>query len=342
MADDKAGETILSPKAEAPKVDTVKPVVTNFTSSFQEGGPTPNLNYALAAAVQAMPWVEFTKPEKGGGINYEYLSEEEIVKAARKILPAHGLTLVPVKMELVNKELYNSKHGNRMVNLLLCVTYRLSHTSGERVDCQAFGEGSDTGDKAANKAMTGAFKYVLRQIYMIAGGIDPDKTASEELARAEKNKNKGGNTGTGTTGKGGGGRTDQKKEGKPEKTLEQRLADAKAHIAKLNTHDEIKKAAKTVAEVFKADKDKMNAGYNACASRATILFTAAVGKAEDLEAIEKILKAAEADKIGTDNVKKVKEAAEKRQAAIVGESGGGDGNDGGSEGGGDEPEPLDF
>jgi hypothetical protein len=342
VADDKAAETLgtkpEAPKSDAPKseVGTIKTAVPLLKSEFKDGGPTPNLTAALVEAVKSTPWVEFTKPEKGdGGIKYDYIAEEDVVKALRKILPLYGLTVVPRAMELVQKEIYNSKHGSRMCNLLLCVTYRISHTSGEFVEGQTFGEGSDTGDKAANKAMTAAFKYFLREVTLIAGGNDPDKTASEELGRAAKDKSKGGNTGGG--GSTGGSKTDKK----PEKTLEQRLADAKAHIAKLNTHEAIKSAAKQVGEVFKNDKEKQNQAYNACASRATLLFVASVGKAEDLEAIEKILKAAESDKIGTENLKKVKEAAEKRQAAIVGESGGGD--DGGqTHDGDDEAAPLEF
>lgn len=310
------------------------PLPAAFLNRFD--GPaadaTPRLNAALVAAVAATPWVEYTKPEKGGGINYEYLSEEDMVKTLRKILPLHGLTIIPRGMELVNKELYNSSNGGRMVNLLLCVTYRLQHVSGEYVEGQAIGEGSDRGDKAANKAMTAAYKYFLRQVFQIAGGIDPDKTASEELARAAKWKNQPAPTGT------GGNKTaaTTKTEKSPGKTLEQRLADALSTIAKLNSHEDIKKAAKKAGDVFSGDKGKADRCYIACANRATILFTAAVGKAEDLEAVEEVLKQAAADKIGTDNYAKVKAAAEKRQQAIAG----GDAPDGGS--GEDEPEPLDF
>lgn len=322
----------LEPKPDGDRLVKVKTEAFPAEYLNRFDGPaadaTPNLNAALVAAVAATPWVEYTKPEKGGGISYEYLSEEDMVKTLRKILPSHGLTIVPRAMELVNKELYNSSNGGRMVNLLLCVTYRLQHTSGEYVEGQAIGEGSDRGDKAANKAMTAAYKYFLRQVFQIAGGIDPDKTSSEELARAAKGKQAPAPSGSG-------GKPQPKKEEKKELTPEQKLSNALVYIAKLNTHEEIKAAAARASESFANDKDKKAKAHNACANRATLLFIAAVGKAEDQKSVEEVLKQAKADKIGTDNLKKLEAAAEKRQAAIAGEPDGPDGND-------DEAEPLDF
>lgn len=303
-------------------------------SSFAPADSTPNLNAALCAAVASTPWVEYTQPEKNGGINYEYLSEEDIVKALRVVLPKFGLTITPRTMEILHKENYSAASGGRMVNLLIRVGYRLSHVSGEYVEGQAIGEGSDRGDKAANKAMTGAYKYYLRQLFMIAGGLDPDRTHSDQLARAEK-------TAARPTGPAQNTKTDPKKDAKPQKPMAERLADALAHVAKLNGHDAIKSAAKQAGTVFTGDanKDKLDKVYNACAARATLLYTAEVGKAEDLEAVDAVLKRADADKIGTANMAKLKAAAEKKQAAIAAESGAGSG-DGAGDGG--EPEPLDF
>lgn len=293
--------------------------------SAPAGDATPRLTAALCAAIQATPWVEFTKPEKGGGINYDYLAEEDIVKALRKVLPVHGLAIVPRTMKLVSKEIYNSSNGGRMVNLLICVGYRVTHTSGEYIDGEALGEGSDRGDKAANKAMTGAFKYFLRELTLVAGGMDPDRTSSDELGRAAKDK--------GAKPAGGG----QPAATTPTKTPEQRLGDALAHVAKQNTHDAIKKVAKQAGTVFKGDM--LNKVYNACANRATLLFTAAVGKAADLEAIDAVVKAAEADKIGAENLKTLKAAAEKRAGAIVQTDTSGQTHDGGGD---PDVEPLDF
>jgi hypothetical protein len=344
-----------TPTTDPPKADPAKPADPQpqpqpkpaaVPSSFTAADATPNLNAALCAAVQAAPWVEYTKPEKDGGISYEYLSEEDIVKALRPVLPKFGLAVIPRGMAVLFKETYTARSGGRMVNLLIQVTYRLVHTSGEYQDGQALGEGSDSGDKAANKAMTGAYKYFLRELVMVAAGMDPDRTASEQLARAEKR----GPAPSGTGGGSGQTKASPPKaasgDGKPTKTMEQRLGDALAHVAKLNSHDAIKAAAEQArTKVFTgADhKDKLTKVYNACAARATLLFVGEVGKAADLEAVDAILKRAEADKIGAANMDKLKAAAERRQAAIVAEAGGGDDQSGAEQiHDGAEPEPLDF
>jgi hypothetical protein len=48
------------------------------------------------------------------------------------------------------------------------------------IDIQTTGEGADSGDKSSNKAMTGGYKYALRQVFCIETGDDPDKYPSEE------------------------------------------------------------------------------------------------------------------------------------------------------------------
>ena len=53
------------------------------------------------------------------------------------------------------------------------------------------GEGSDTGDKASNKALTGAYKYALRQTFCIETGDDPASTPRPRWsARSRKPSNR--------------------------------------------------------------------------------------------------------------------------------------------------------
>lgn len=289
---------------------------------------TPTLTAALVKAIAETPWVEYTKPS-GGGINYEYLAEEDITKALRKTLPANGITVIPVKMTLVANETYNSDKGGRMVNRLICVRYRISHTSGEFVEGEAMGEGSDRGDKAINKAMTGAYKYFLREVTQIAGGLDPDKTSSDELARAAKVKGAA-PTPQSRTGQ-------QQKPAQTEKPLAERAKDAKTLVSKAATHDAIRKIATHVADVFKAEPKLRDEIFRTCAARATVLFVGDIGKADDLETVEKILKTAERDKIGDENMNKVRAAADDRNRAIAGTP-----DDQSGEGGDDAPVAIEF
>src|SRR5262245_43108397 len=87
---------------------------------------TPRLSAALVEAVKARPGVE--KKEKST-LNYPFLAEEDITAALHKVLPLHGLVIVPRRMKVVHKEVYASTKGGRMVNVIIRARYRLLHSS---------------------------------------------------------------------------------------------------------------------------------------------------------------------------------------------------------------------
>jgi len=120
-----------------------------------------------------------------GATRYSYLSEEKVTSEIRKAMNEVGLIIYPAKMEVISEKEVSTKSGaSRVLNII--TTYRIQDTeSGEFVEAQAIGEGMDSGDKTVYKAMTGAFKYVQRQTFMIPTGDDPDKTASDELVNGK-------------------------------------------------------------------------------------------------------------------------------------------------------------
>jgi hypothetical protein len=122
-----------------------------------------------------------------GNTRYNYLSEEKITSELRKAFVEVGLVVYPVKMEILGEREVDTKNGRAIVTNILA-TYRIQDAeSGEYVEVQALGEGMDNGDKNVNKAMTGAFKYMQRQSFMIPTGDDPDHTSSEELLNGKQN-----------------------------------------------------------------------------------------------------------------------------------------------------------
>jgi hypothetical protein len=71
-----------------------------------------------------------------------------------------------------------------MTNVAMTITYRWTHApSGTYTMVSARSEGSDSGDKAINKAATGSYKYGLRQSLVIETGDDPDTFSSAEQER---------------------------------------------------------------------------------------------------------------------------------------------------------------
>lgn len=118
---------------------------------------------------------------QGSAGNYGYLSEEQIVTRLHGYCGEVGLVIAPASMEILTERQDTTSSGKIMHVARILVTYTfIDPDEPESVlVVQALGEGADMGDKCLNKAMTGAFKYALRQSFMISTGDDPDHVASE-------------------------------------------------------------------------------------------------------------------------------------------------------------------
>jgi len=111
---------------------------------------------------------------------YKYLSAEKIVSNIRKEMIKEGLIIYPVGVEITNQTQYEKD---------ILVTYRIADIEGNSITVQVPGGGYDTTDKKTYKAMTGAYKYALRQTFMIeTGDDDPDKTPSKPITKPVTNK----------------------------------------------------------------------------------------------------------------------------------------------------------
>lgn len=135
---------------------------------------------AMAAAYHECGYVQ---KDTRKGLNYTYASEASLIKALRPALLKHGIVVFPTTTEVVANEVYKTGSGSSMNRVQVLVTYRFTHASGTYIDVQAAGEGADVGDKATAKAMTIAYKYALRQAFLIETGDDPDETPSETQRR---------------------------------------------------------------------------------------------------------------------------------------------------------------
>lgn len=138
-----------------------------------------NINEAINAV---MDEVGYVKKSKSGGLNYSFAGESALIAAIRPSMVEHGIFMYVGAVLEIRRENYTSKSGTSMINTVIHAIVCFRHVSGEIINVAAVGEGSDSGDKSANKAMTGLYKYALRQTFCIETGDDPDKYASEERA----------------------------------------------------------------------------------------------------------------------------------------------------------------
>ena len=104
---------------------------------------------------------------------YKAISEEKVTSIMRGALLKHGLVVFPVE-----------QHRERVGQITsVDVKYRLQNIDDPEdyvIVCSS-GDGADTQDKGAGKAMTYAFKYMFLRTFAIPTGEDPDKICSDQL-----------------------------------------------------------------------------------------------------------------------------------------------------------------
>lgn len=132
-----------------------------------------------------MNQVGYVRKQKGSGLNYTYAGEAAFIAAVRPWLVTYGIVITPEVVSEVETREYSTKNGTQMTNVAMTIQYRWTHApSNTFTIVSARGEGSDSGDKAINKASTGSYKYGLRQALVIETGDDPDNTASLSQERS--------------------------------------------------------------------------------------------------------------------------------------------------------------
>jgi hypothetical protein len=135
----------------------------------------------VGAAIEAVP--KMGKIELGRN-SYAYARDAELFAAVRDELFHRGVALV---VDVESTEFSSTRETRRdgsefsstLATVLLSIRV-VDGDSGEWIATRAVGQGSDTGDKALYKAITGALKYWCRATFLIATGDDPDATASPQ------------------------------------------------------------------------------------------------------------------------------------------------------------------
>lgn len=150
----------------------------------------------IARVMRAVGYLKKDKTLSGGG-SYAYLSEEKITAELHRECADIGLTFAPIAMEILDNREDKTNAGGLLHNTRILATFRFTDADdGSFLDVQTLGEGSDRGDKCLNKCMTGAYKYALRQSFMISTGNDPDDEPSQEATQSTRT---GRTTGKATT-----------------------------------------------------------------------------------------------------------------------------------------------
>lgn len=93
---------------------------------------------------------------------YNFRGIDDLMSAVAGPMRAHGVFILP---EVVEKTA--ERHGEKMTTVRITMRYRVYGPAGDCLEATVPGEASDFADKATNKAMSAAFKYLLLQVLMI-------------------------------------------------------------------------------------------------------------------------------------------------------------------------------
>ena len=139
------------------------------------------------AIIKIMENVGYVQKQKGNKLNYTYAGESALIAAIRPQMVINNVFLTVDNIDNITRETYETRSGSTMNDVIITGSMRFTHApSKTSIVVWSSGEGSDVGDKAIGKAMTGMYKYALRQTFCIETGDDPDKEPSETMERKRK------------------------------------------------------------------------------------------------------------------------------------------------------------
>ncbi len=115
---------------------------------------------------------------------YAFRGIEDFYQAAHPAMITHGVFCAP---EVMDREVYRFEKTNDQgkvttwLHVALKVRHRFFASDGSFVDVTTCGEGLDNSDKATNKAMSGAMKYALIELFCVPTEDveDADRTTPE-------------------------------------------------------------------------------------------------------------------------------------------------------------------
>jgi hypothetical protein len=123
-----------------------------------------------------------TKDKVNTQQGFKYRGVDDVMNALQPLLIKYKVFIVPEIVEHAREE-RTSKQGSNLIYSICKIKYTFFAEDGSNFTSVVVGEGMDSGDKATNKAMAIAFKYVCFQVFCIPTEemVDPDHDAHETL-----------------------------------------------------------------------------------------------------------------------------------------------------------------
>ena len=129
------------------------------------------------------------KTSKNTTQGFMFRGIDAVMNAINPALVKYKLFIVPEVLEQTREERQTTK-GGTLIYSIVKVKYTFYAEDGTSITATVIGEGMDSGDKATNKAMSIAFKYVCFQVFCIPTEemVDPDKESHEVMVKTISKK----------------------------------------------------------------------------------------------------------------------------------------------------------
>lgn len=155
------------------------------------GRKDPKIYSAIVGVMNDIGVVSKDKTCKSNFGSYKFRGIDDVMNALHPAMVKNKVFALPEVIEMT-RETKETKNGAQMILTVCKVRYVFFTDDGSCVECVVPGEGMDTGDKSANKAMSAAFKYACFQTFCIPTEEmdDPDAERPEETAEKENSDKK--------------------------------------------------------------------------------------------------------------------------------------------------------
>lgn len=122
---------------------------------------------AIVAITGALAKDGITKGRKNQQQGYSFRGIEDVYAALAPLLVDHKVAIIPKITERIETE-RQSKSGGSLYSVVVRGHFLLlSAVDGSSVTAELWGEAMDSGDKATNKAMSAAYKYMAFMTFCI-------------------------------------------------------------------------------------------------------------------------------------------------------------------------------
>ena len=134
--------------------------------------PEKKIYPAMVAIMSSITALEKSRQNQSQG--YRFRGIDDVYNMLHEIMADKGVFCLPTVVADRHEERTNQK-GTCLIYRIVTMRYTFMASDGSSVEATAIGEGMDSGDKAANKAMSAAQKYALLQAFLIPTDDEKDR-----------------------------------------------------------------------------------------------------------------------------------------------------------------------